>query len=830
VRTDGRAAVGRVAVLAALGLLGLPAAARGQEIVALWLFDEQRGLYPSSVINDASGEPDLPMVLGLGGEIVEGRFGNALEIRAEPRPVELIPTGDPDSSSTEGAIFFGLAQALTPPGRTVAPLSWRNAHYPALMTSGENHLRKEVGFGNPTGTGLNLGDFDWTVELWFQPTGPADAEGVVFELGAGPRGENDLVTRLSLDAGGQTFTLVNQPSGTRLRIPTAIAAPVSPVGAWQHLAFVYAADEGRLRHYVDGALQPLPEQVRLEALEPGEEAYFVLGSDGGWERPLAGRIDEMRFSRGEVYQDAFEPPGSFAPPHDPPVLAQGPPLLFAPGVAHDVVPLGGRKHLFIDDALIAEMERVTFTPNPPRKAEIVIADIQGAFRKHLSVIEDDGGGVRIYNGVEDDRLEVHVAEDGVDFEDPDLGVEYRGSKNITVLEPTATGSVFIDPNAAPERRWVFVSGFHDRGTYVYTSPDGWRFERHPTAVVPLHVGSQANVFWDDQRGTYIGYHRSDCRRFPSGESRREWVMTEVRDLVAPWPFSPTPRDQIESTLEFKDLRDPQPWFLDNGPLTPGGFCIEYPTAFAPVDSLDPLATDVYVPKAMKYPWAEDTYLAFPTMYFHYWEDGPKARQALGVPERGLGSGPIETQVEVSRDAVHWKRYPRPVYVGIGDHGGYDVVQAYIAHGMVRRGHEIWQYYFGTEEYHSTLQESDPRSGVFRLVQRLDGFVSADTPYDTTGVLVTKPLRFEGDRLVLNIDTNATGYAQVGFLDDDGRPIPGFSVDESVYINGDFIAKEVEWLGKGTDVSELEGQTIRIVFRMRGSKLYAMQFVRRESGS
>jgi hypothetical protein len=577
---------------------------------------------------------------------------------------------------------------------------------------------------------------------------------------------------------------------------------------------------------MDGRLQPLPEPADLASLAHGDEAYFTVGRDAEWGRALPGRIDELRFLEGQVYAgEAFDPPGSHGPVHRPLDIALGPALLFGEE-RHNPLPLGRRKHLFVDDAIVDRVERVTFTPNPPRPAELVIADIQGPFRKHLSVIEGDDGLVRIYNGVEDDRVEVHVAEDGVHFEDRDTGLEYEGHRNIAVPEATATGNVLIDPNAPPEERWKFVSGFHDQGTYVYTSSDGWRFERHPTSALPMHVGSQANVFWDDQRGTYVGYHRSDCRALSSGETSREWVMTETKDLLGPWPLEPTTREDIDEALESMRLRDPQPWFMDNGPLTPGGFCIEFPTVFAPIDSLDPVATDIYVPKAIKYPWAPDTYLAFPSMYFHYWEDGPEARRVLGSEERGLGSGPIETQVEVSRDAVHWKRYPRPAYIGIGDHAGYNVVQAYAAHGLVRRGDEIWQYYFGTEEYHSTLQENDPRRGVFRVVQRLDGFVSADTPYDTTGVLVTKPLTFEGNRLVLNIDTDATGYAQVGFQDESGNPIEGFMVDDCVYINGDFVDKEVEWLRKGFDVSELEGRTVRLVFRMRGSKLYAMQFVRR----
>lgn len=816
-------------VMCALPMLAamlLPPAAAAQQpdsaTVALWLFDEQRGIYPSNVLSDASAS-NHPLVLGLSGAVVEGRFGNALEVQAQPRTAEVIDPKQGDSSG-EGLILFGLLAPKIAAGRTVEPMTWRNAHFAALMTEGENHLRKEVGFINPTDTRLNLGAFDWTVEFWYRPAPGAAGEGVVFEVGTGPRGENAHVTRLALAMDRRSFTFVNQPSGVTLTIPTAVPALDPARGAWHHFAFVYDAGTRQLRHYVDGKQQTLPARAALKALPHGDEAYFTVGRDALWRRPLVGRMDELRFSSAQRYARGFTP-SSFAPPHQPPVLAKGLPLLFDKPVTGPV-DLGSRKHLFIDDALVQRAERVTFTVNPPRPAELVIPDIQGPFRKHVSVIEGDDGLVRLYNGVDDDRVEVHVSRDGVNFTKPATGLQYNSFKNIAVDAPTATGAVFIDPNAPPAERWKYASGYHDRGTYIFSSPDGFKFRRHPTAVIPLHVGSQANVFWDAQRGTYVGYHRSDCHAYPAGtETRRVWVMSETTDPTAPWPFTPVSAEQAREIKKTTDLRDPQPWFMDNGPLTPGGFCKEYPAVFGPRAG-DPPGTDVYVPKALKYPYAPDVYLAFPTMYFHYWDAVDRARRTLGDPERGLGSGPIDTQLEVSRNAVDWKRYARPAYIGIGKHQGYDVIQAYIAHGMVRRGGEIWQYYFGTEEYHSTQQAVKPRRGVFRVVQRLDGFVSADAPYDTTATMVTKPLVFKGNRLVLNIDTEATGYAQVGLLDENGRPIQGYSVDDGVYINGDFIDKEVEWLGKGTDLSAFEGRPLQLVFRMRGSKLYAMQFVQR----
>ncbi|MCU0646251.1 MAG: hypothetical protein MUC94_18590, partial [bacterium] len=216
-----------------------------------------------------------------------------------------------------------------------------------------------------------------------------------------------------------------------------------------------------------------------------------------------------------------------------------------------------------------------------------------------------------------------------------------------------------------------------------------------------------------------------------------------------------------------------------------------------------------------------------------------------------GSGTVETQVAVSRDGVHWKRYPRPTYIGIGKYGNHYLPQIYLAHGLVKRDDEIWQYFFGETRYHSSWQKQGENiRAVYRTVQRYDGFVSADAPYDKEGVMITKPMKFMGNRLVLNIDTDAAGYAQVGFLDEKGNPIKGFTVDDCIYINGNFIETEVEWIKNqdvlppiqglsdkelffeamklkfSKDLSELEGKIVQVVFRLRGAKLYSMQFVKK----
>jgi lysophospholipase L1-like esterase len=793
--------------------LRLDPTAAAAETVALWLFDERPGIYPSSVLADA-GPNGYPLVLGRGARMTEGRFGHALEA-CDPIPIDI--------QGRSKSVLFGLTPAPTLPGRTVPPMTWQTAHFCGLATAGERHLRR-MEFVNPTESGLNLGAHDWTIEFWFKPAADPKGPGVVFEIGEGPRGENDHVTRLTLDCSQARFVLVNQPAAIELPLPSTPTAFPPAARAWHHFAFVYSAAAEQLHHYVDGTLQPLPGKARIQPLPRGEEAYCSVGRDALWQQPLPGAIDELRFSRGQVYTADFEPPGSFSTTYrgtrSPPELEAGPPLLFgATTTSSGPLNLGPRKHLFLDDALLQTKENIAFTVNPPRFAEKVLEGIAG----HLTVVEDGLGLIRLYGQGPRDSLAVWVSRDGVHWDKPDLGRgEFPGERNVVIREPVGLGTVFIDPNGPATERWKYVSGVRHQGLFVYTSVDGWSFRRHETAALPFDMGSQVITFYDDQRRTYVSHLRSDYGATPSGHTERRFLLAEVTNLLQAWPFEPVTPARTREVGRTLPIQNEQldPWFLDNGPLCPAGLGIEYPVGFGPDPKLDPVATDIYVPKTLKYPAAPDAYLAFPVVYFHYHDDGPPARRELGRRERGRGSGATETQLAASRDGLAWRRYPRPAYVGNGRHEGMDIHMAYIAQGMALRGEEIWQYYLGSAFYHSPWK--DGNRAVFRLVQRRDGFVSADAPY-TGGRLVTKPLRFAGDRLVLNIDTDAAGYAQVGLLDDAGKPIPGFGIEDCIYLNGDFIEAEVEWLGKGKDLGSLAGRTVQVEIEMHGAKLYALQF-------
>jgi hypothetical protein len=788
-------------------------------VVATWLFDEQTQSYPSTVLNDC-GPNGYVLVLGRGGHLVPGRFGNALEA-LEPETLKM--SGTMVQSPGSNAVLFGLTPLPIPQGRKIQPLWWQNADFAAMFTSGERHLRSS-GFANPSDSKLNLGNFDWTVEFWYRG-GAAAKGGTVFEIGSGPRGENDLVTRLSLAGGARAFEFINQPAGIKLVIPTNAKAVNDR--EWHHLVFVYSAATAQMSHFVDGRQQPLPARAAIKALPHGEEAYFSIARDGLWEHPLPGAIDELRVRDDANHAPPAQPETlslTYSGKLPPVELAAGPPLLFGKLSAKStVVELATRKHLFIDDSLIAENHGIMFQPNPPRRAAKVADEVRG----HLSVVEDETGMIRLYYQGTDDALAVMTSRDGLHWEKP---ITSRTHSNLVSPKSVGLGAVFIDPNAPPESRYKYVSGVRRRGVFVFSSSDGFWFEPHETSALPFSSGSQSAAYYDDQRQVYVFHHRSDYGMTPGGTTSRRFVMSEVKDLLEPWPFTPATEERTrEAGLHLRIQSSKlDPWFLDNGPLAPGGFGIELPTIMGTDEAIDPPGTDIYVTKAIKYPWAPDTYLAFPAVYFHYDRDGPESRRILASKGRNRGSGVVETQLAVSRDGLEWKRYPHPVYVPIGGDGSNAEHMLFMTHGIVRRGNELWQFVGGHggsgTGYHSPIGNGEKPAPLYLYKQRLDGFVAAEAPY-TGGEMITRPLRFTGNRLLLNIDTGAVGYAQVGFVDEASRPIAGFSIDDCIYINGDFINTPVEWLHKGKDLSPLEGKTVRIVFRMRASKLFAMQFAR-----
>ncbi len=74
--------------------------------------------------------------------------------------------------------------------------------------------------------------------------------------------------------------------------------------------------------------------------------------------------------------------------------------------------------------------------------------------------------------------------------------------------------------------------------------------------------------------------------------------------------------------------------------------------------------------------------------------------------------------------------------------------------------------------------------------RLDGFVSVHSKGN--GKLLTKPLLFEGNRLMLNFATSAIASVQVEIQEANGKPVPGFMQSGCPPLFGDAIERTGIW--------------------------------------
>ncbi|MGM0532746.1 MAG: hypothetical protein ACQER7_15465, partial [Bacteroidota bacterium] len=113
------------------------------------------------------------------------------------------------------------------------------------------------------------------------------------------------------------------------------------------------------------------------------------------------------------------------------------------------------------------------------------------------------------------------------------------------------------------------------------------------------------------------------------------------------------------------------------------------------------------------------------------------------------------------------------------------------------------------------------SRIRRYTLRIDGFVSLSAPMEG-GEMVTKPVIFSGDQLEINFSTSAAGSLRVELQDENGEPIPGFTLDDCPAIYGDSIKRTVEW-NSNADLSKLAGKPVRMRIVLKDADIYSFRF-------
>lgn len=456
-----------------------------------------------------------------------------------------------------------------------------------------------------------------------------------------------------------------------------------------------------------------------------------------------------------------------------------------------IVDIGSRLELFVDAYLIDAMDGVSLKLHTPRPAETVIVFDQpweGRYCGYVTVFQD-GNRYRLYYrglptaGGDGSSSEVTCyaeSADGVMFTKPDLGVfEIDGSKsNNVVLAGTAPCShnfaPFIDtkPGVSPEARYKAVAGTEASGLIAFVSGDGihWSKLRAEPILTKGAFDSQNVAFWSEAESCYVCYFRTwsgggyEGYRTVSRATSPDFLnWSENTDMT----YGDRPPEHIYTNQTAPYFRAPHIYVATAARFMPGRRVVSIAQA-----------------------------------------------EAMGG-EATYSGDCSDTVLMTSRGGARYDRAFMEALVrpGIGLENWTSRTN-YPARGIVPTGPDEMSMYV-------QRAYGQPNHRLQRLVFRTDGLVSVSAPY-AGGELLTKPLRFSGKELALNVATSAAGSVWVEVQDAAGLPIPGYARQDCDEIIGDDIARAVSWKG-ATDLTALSGKSIRLRFILKDADLYAIQF-------
>lgn len=380
------------------------------------------------------------------------------------------------------------------------------------------------------------------------------------------------------------------------------------------------------------------------------------------------------------------------------------------------------------------------------------------------------------------------SDDGIHWRRPELGlVEFNGSKKNNILwmlkdaarlwnlpESVAkfastNGAIFKDtnPNCPPDARYKMLSGY---GACAFKSADGIHFTAmSPEIVIPVvlpnHFDSQTTAFWDSVGRRYLSFQRATRNKL------RDIVVTTSPDFLH-W--------SAPVYLEYTD---------------------------APVEEL-------YTSQITPYFRAPHILMGFPKRY-------TERRKPVGVDDKGEWEAVSDGTFMTSRDGAHFHRWGEALVRPGPQAERWINRNNYIADGIVVTKSDVPGMpdelsIYSTEGFYS----AEP-CRLRRHTIRIDGFVSVQAPR-VGGEFVTKPIVFEGNKLVMNYSTSAAGSVSVELQTAEGKPIPGFALADCGEIYGDQIAQVVGWKGH-PDVGKLAGTPVRLRFVLKDADLYSIQF-------
>ena len=429
--------------------------------------------------------------------------------------------------------------------------------------------------------------------------------------------------------------------------------------------------------------------------------------------------------------------------------------------------IGSRLELFVDDALIEEIQGLAVTMHAPQPAPASPAAVRG----HYVTVLKDGEMYRAYYrdyvagyrgpyeaGSPGEITCYAESRDGHRWVFPNLGlhdVKGRDGYNA-ILAGQAPFShnfcPFLDtrPGAPNHERYKALAGIYQDGRgglCAFASQDGihWR-QLGESAVITSErraFDSQNVAFWSDAEGCYVCY----CRTWETPHGQLRTISRA-------------------SSPDFIHWSPPEPM----NPNVPG--------------------EHLYTSSTCPYFRAPHIYIALPTRF---------------LSDRG---GITDVMLMTSRGGTRYDRPFMEAFIRPGlDPDRWGNRANYVAQNIVPSGPEEMSLYLAPSGRRYTL--------------RTDGFVSVQAGY-REGEMVTRVLAFTGTELVLNYSTSAAGSVRVELQFPDGSAVPHYGLADCVPLIGDEIEGAVRWR-HGKDLRMLSGQQVRVRYVLRDADIYSMRF-------
>ncbi|QDT76767.1 hypothetical protein Mal35_01860 [Gimesia maris] len=177
---------------------------------------------------------------------------------------------------------------------------------------------------------------------------------------------------------------------------------------------------------------------------------------------------------------------------------------------------------------------------------------------------------------------------------------------------------------------------------------------------------------------------------------------------------------------------------------------------------------------------------------------------------------IVTELAFSRDGIQFERLSsRPQLIALGEADRWDDGMVF-GTGWVDVGDEWWFYYSGYDGPHGDPASRQPGIGLATI--KKERLISLHGPRDG-GVVITRKLRWQGERLFLNADASQ-GEIKVRISDGKRKVLEGFDYEDCVPLHADSLRHEVKWNNKS--MAALQGEVIRLEIYLRDADLFTFQ--------